>query len=129
MGSLSAIMGSLGELVRALHAAERVLAPGGRLAIVSFHSLEDRIAKVFFAARSGRGGGGSRHMPSQMADAPTFRIEGKWPVATSEAETAANPRARSAKLRAAIRTDVPARPDEAQVVALSTLPTRKKGRR
>ena len=124
-----AVNDELGELVRALHAAERVLAPGGHLSVVSFHSLEDRIVKVFFAARAGRGGGGSRHMPSQIADAPTFRIEGKWPVATSEAETAANPRARSAKLRAAIRTDAPSRADEAQVVALSTLPTRKKGRR
>ncbi len=123
-----AVNDELGELVRALHGAERVLAPGGRLSVVSFHSLEDRIVKMFLAARSGRVGG-SRHAPTPIADAATFRTEGKWPVTAGEAETAANPRARSAKLRAAIRTDAPARAPDAQVVALSTLPPRKKGRR
>ncbi|HRJ70350.1 MAG TPA: 16S rRNA (cytosine(1402)-N(4))-methyltransferase RsmH, partial [Beijerinckiaceae bacterium] len=73
-----AVNDELGELVRALHAAERALPPGGRLAVVSFHSLEDRIVKVFLAARSGRGGG-SRHAPIAVTGAPTFRIDGKWP--------------------------------------------------
>lgn len=123
-----AVNDELGELARALHAAERALAPGGALSVVSFHSLEDRIVKVFFAARSGRGGG-SRHSPVPVTGDATFKIEGKWPVVAGDDEVSANPRARSAKLRAAIRTAAPARPDEAQVVRLSTLPLRKKGRR
>lgn len=124
-----AVNDELGELVRAIHGAERVLKPGGRLAVVSFHSLEDRIAKVFFAGRSGRGGGGSRHAPTLMTEPATFTIEGKWPVVAGEAEVSGNPRARSAKLRAATRSDAPARGTETSVVALSTLPPRKGGRR
>lgn len=123
-----AVNDELGELVRALHAAERVLKPGGRLSVVSFHSLEDRIAKVFFAARSGRGGG-SRHAPVPVTGEATFRIEGKWPVAASAAETAANPRARSAKLRAATRTEAAPRGVEAAVLDLASLPARKGRRR
>ena len=123
-----AVNDELGELVRALHAAERALAPGGRLSVVSFHSLEDRIVKVFLAARSGKGGG-SRHAPVAVTGAATFRIEGKWPVAPGAAECAANPRARSAKLRVGIRTEAPARAPELQTVQLSTLPQRKTRRR
>lgn len=123
-----AVNDELGELVRALHAAEKVLRPGGRLSIVSFHSLEDRIVKVFFASRSGKTGG-SRHAPSPVASAATFVTEGKWPVAPTERECADNPRARSAKLRVGIRTEAPARAADAQVVQLSTLPPRKRGRR
>ncbi|WP_370693832.1 16S rRNA (cytosine(1402)-N(4))-methyltransferase RsmH [Methylobacterium sp. NEAU K] len=105
-----AVNDELGELVRALHAAERVLVPGGRLAVVTFHSLEDRIVKQFFAARSGRSAQGSRHLPGAPAEAVrSFRLVTKGPVLPGEAETARNPRARSAKLRAAERTesDVP----------------------
>ncbi|CAN1543081.1 COG0275 Predicted S-adenosylmethionine-dependent methyltransferase involved in cell envelope biogenesis [Rhabdaerophilaceae bacterium] len=116
-----AVNDELNELVKALHAAERLLKPGGRLVIVSFHSLEDRIVKVFLAARSGRGGG-SRHAPVQGIAMPTFRIDGKWPVMAGEAERDANPRARSAKLRAAVRVDAPARGPDAQVVDLARLP-------
>ncbi|WP_150286433.1 16S rRNA (cytosine(1402)-N(4))-methyltransferase RsmH [Rhabdaerophilum calidifontis] len=116
-----AVNDELNELAAALHAAERLLAPGGRLAIVSFHSLEDRIAKVFLAARSGRGGG-SRHAPIVHAATPTFRVEGKWPQVAGEAEICANPRARSAKLRAATRTEAPAGAPEAAVLALAGLP-------
>ena len=123
-----AVNDELGELVRALHGAEAALKPGGRLAVVSFHSLEDRIAKVFLAARSGRGGG-SRHAPVPVTGAATFRIEGKWPVVAGAAEIAANPRARSAKLRAAIRTDAPAREVEPAVAALAGLPARARRRR
>jgi 16S rRNA (cytosine1402-N4)-methyltransferase len=126
-----AVNDELNELAQALHAAEGLLKPGGRLAIVSFHSLEDRIAKVFFAARSGRGGG-SRHAPVHASAAPTFRIEGKWPVTASEAESRANPRARSAKLRAGIRLDTPPHGADEQVFALAALPdarTRSGGRR
>ncbi len=97
----------LDELHLALAAAERVLKPGGRLVVVSFHSLEDRIVKDFFNAR-GKTGGGSRHLPEMAQAAPSFRILTKRPVTPGEAELAANPRARSAKLRAAERTAAPA---------------------
>jgi 16S rRNA (cytosine1402-N4)-methyltransferase len=93
----------LPELAAALEAAERVLKPGGRLVAVSFHSLEDRIVKSFFAAR-GRRSAPSRHAP-EMAQAPaSLRILTGRPIVADEAEVAANPRARSAKLRAAERT-------------------------
>ena len=97
----------LDELQLALEAAERVLRPGGRLAVVSFHSLEDRIVKNFLSERS-KTGGGSRHLPEVRQTAPSFSLLNKRPVVPSEQETTANPRARSAKLRAALRTDAPA---------------------
>jgi 16S rRNA (cytosine1402-N4)-methyltransferase len=97
----------LQELQTALEAAERVLRPGGRLAVVSFHSLEDRIVKNFFAERS-KTGGGSRHLPEVKQAVPSFRLLTRRPVTPSESEIAANPRARSAKLRAAERSDAPA---------------------
>jgi 16S rRNA (cytosine1402-N4)-methyltransferase len=97
----------LAELAQALQAAERALAPGGRLVAVSFHSLEDRIVKSFLAERSGQGGS-SRHLPEAKKAAGTFLALTKKPVVPDEAEVAVNPRARSAKLRAAERTDAPA---------------------
>jgi len=97
----------LDELQTALEAAERVLKPGGRLAVVSFHSLEDRIVKNFLTER-GKIGGGSRHLPEVKQAVPSFRLLTKKPVTPGEREVAANPRARSAKLRAAERTDAPA---------------------
>jgi len=117
-----AVNDELGELVRALHAAEAVLKPGGRLVVVTFHSLEDRIVKQFFAERSGRVPAGSRHAPAVAAAQPTFRLATKGAVAPSEAEMRANPRARSAKLRAAERNEAPARQADAGLVALSTVP-------
>lgn len=95
----------LGELERGLDAAERVLTPGGRIAIVSFHSLEDRIVKQFLRERGGLRAGGSRHMPvaAVATAAPTFTSLAK-PVRAGAAELAANPRARSATLRTAVRT-------------------------
>jgi 16S rRNA (cytosine1402-N4)-methyltransferase len=98
----------LDELREALQAAERVLKPGGRLAVVSFHSLEDRIVKNFLAER-GKTGGGSRHLPEAAQTAPSFKILTKRPVVPGDAELAANPRARSAKLRGAERTEAPVR--------------------
>jgi 16S rRNA (cytosine1402-N4)-methyltransferase len=97
----------LDELHLALSAAERVLKPGGRLVVVSFHSLEDRIVKNFMVER-GKSGGGSRHLPEVSQAAPSFIILTKRPLTPGDAEIAANPRARSAKLRAAERTDAPA---------------------
>jgi 16S rRNA (cytosine1402-N4)-methyltransferase len=117
-----AINDELRELTDALHAAERVLKPGGRLAVVTFHSLEDRIVKHFIAARSGRTAGGSRHLPSTQADEPTFAVVTKGPIRAAEVEVSANPRARSAKLRAAERTAAPAQGPVASLQALAELP-------
>src|SRR5215207_2621156 len=100
----------LDELVRALGAAEKLLKPGGRLAVVCFHSLEDRIAKKFFVQRSGHAARPSRHRPAAMMQHPAFMLLNRNPLTPSETEVEANPRSRSAKLRAAVRTDAPARP-------------------
>jgi 16S rRNA (cytosine1402-N4)-methyltransferase len=99
----------LDELHLALSAAERVLKPGGRLVVVSFHSLEDRIVKNFLNERA-RVGGGSRHQPETAHRPASFAILTKRPVVADDDEVAANPRARSAKLRAAARTDAPVHP-------------------
>jgi len=104
-----AVNDELGELERGLVAAEARLKPGGRLAVVTFHSLEDRIVKTFLAERSGNAPGGSRHLPKAATTrAPSFTLLFKGAREGTEAEIAANPRARSAKLRAAVRTDAPA---------------------
>ena len=106
----------LGELERALAAAERLLEPGGRLAIVAFHSLEDRKVKDFLRARSG-GTGGSRHRPSQVSRAPSFALLTRKPVRPSAEEIERNPRSRSARMRAAERTAAPAWPSETGAAA------------
>jgi 16S rRNA (cytosine1402-N4)-methyltransferase len=99
----------LDELEEGLEAAERALKPGGRLAVVTFHSLEDRIVKRFFRERSGGSPAGSRHRPVLVDPTePTFERVAK-PVAPTECELAGNPRARSARLRSAVRTSAPAR--------------------
>jgi len=112
----------LGELARGLTAAERILRSGGRLVVVSFHSLEDRVVKTFFAARAG-GSGGSRHLPQAQRPPASFRILTKRPIGPDEAEVSKNPRARSAKLRAGERTDAPAQGvNAAEPTALPRLP-------
>jgi 16S rRNA (cytosine1402-N4)-methyltransferase len=104
-----AVNDELSELESGLVAAERTLRAGGALAVVTFHSLEDRIVKTFLAARAGRQGPGSRHAPpAPGGSAPSFRLLHSGARAPGAAEIAANPRARSAKLRAAARTDAPA---------------------
>jgi 16S rRNA (cytosine1402-N4)-methyltransferase len=104
-----AVNDELGELTKGLEAAERTLSPGGRLAVVTFHSLEDRIVKAFLTERSGNAPGGSRHAPVAIETRkPTFTLQFKGAREAGEAELAANPRSRSAKLRAAVRTDAPA---------------------
>ena len=120
-----AVNDELGQLLGGLEAAERLLAPGGRLAVVTFHSLEDRIVKQFFARRSGRGRAASRLLPGEPTPpAATFRLDGGQPILPGEAEIAANPRARSAKLRFAERTDAAAQPRDAEIEALTRPPTR-----
>jgi len=100
----------LGELTRGLAAAERLLKPGGRLLVVTFHSLEDRIVKRFLQERSGKVAGGSRYLPEAAAapSPPSFRIVNARGFTPNEKETDENPRARSARLRVGIRTDAPA---------------------
>ena len=105
-----AVNEELDELQAGLDAAERVLAEDGRLAVVTFHSLEDRIVKAFFTERAGRTPAGSRHLPPAAAgEAPTFTLLFSGVRAPGETELARNPRARSAKLRAGVRTAAPAR--------------------
>ncbi|HXQ52303.1 MAG TPA: 16S rRNA (cytosine(1402)-N(4))-methyltransferase RsmH [Stellaceae bacterium] len=103
-----AVNDELGELERGLRAAERMLVPGGRLAVVAFHSLEDRRVKSFLRARSGGAARASRHLPATRAAAPSFRLLSRKAIAPGAAEIARNPRARSARLRAAERTAAPA---------------------
>jgi len=112
----------LGEVQRAMRAAEALLRPGGVLAIVSFHSLEDRLVKLFLRDRStpppSRTQGGSRHLPApaptgETVRQPTFRLANRQGMVADEAETRMNPRARSARLRSAIRTEAPAWEDAA----------------
>ncbi|MGL4395970.1 MAG: 16S rRNA (cytosine(1402)-N(4))-methyltransferase RsmH [Hyphomicrobium sp.] len=115
----------LGELARGLSAAERLLKPDGRLVVVTFHSLEDRIVKRFLTARAGKQAGVSRHMPVQSVQLrrPSFRIVNSRPLTPSKGELDLNPRARSARLRLAHRTDAAAWPlelDELDVPAVET---------
>lgn len=103
-----AVNDELGEIDRGLAAAERLLEPGGRLAVVAFHSLEDRRVKSFLRLRSGNAPKTSRHLPGGRQPEPSFRLVHRKPVTPGAAEIARNPRARSARLRAAERTDASA---------------------
>jgi 16S rRNA (cytosine1402-N4)-methyltransferase len=118
-----AVNDELGELARGLCAAEAILRPGGRLVIVTFHSLEDRIVKHFFADRSGKKPGTSRHLPElpgelQQFDRSSFQILNQRPLAPGNQEVAVNPRARSAKLRKGVRTGAPAFPADLGALGL-----------
>ena len=104
-----AVNEELSELVEALAAAERALRPGGRLVVVTFHSLEDRIVKTFLSHRS-KAPSASRHQPQAEGPEPSFRLVAKGAIEPGPDEVAGNPRSRSAKLRAAERTDAPAHP-------------------
>jgi 16S rRNA (cytosine1402-N4)-methyltransferase len=113
----------LDELAKGLSAAERLLKAGGRLVVVTFHSLEDRIAKRFFASRSAPGPRASRHLPevSAASFAPSFRLLNRHPLEPNQDEIARNPRARSARLRAAERTEAPAHPLDLAAVGVPRL--------
>jgi 16S rRNA (cytosine1402-N4)-methyltransferase len=115
------------ELVEGLEAAERALKPGGSLAVVTFHSLEDRIVKRFFQLRSGGEANANRYAPASETDAPRFTLVSKRATAPDDAELADNPRSRSAKLRVGIRTDAPAGTNDPAALGVPMIP--KKGRR
>ncbi|NKB51820.1 MAG: 16S rRNA (cytosine(1402)-N(4))-methyltransferase RsmH [Rhizobiaceae bacterium] len=110
----------LEELADALLAAERILKPGGRLVIVTFHSLEDRLVKRFFKDRAEQSGG-SRHLPEAQNAPLTFQQVKRGALAASREESEQNPRSRSAKLRAAVRTDAPVGSDDRSVFGLPRL--------
>jgi 16S rRNA (cytosine1402-N4)-methyltransferase len=116
-----AVNDELGELARGLAAAEAALAPDGRLAVVTFHSLEDRVVKRFLQLRSGGAPRASRHAPEAAADAARFAVETRKAVVADPAELALNPRARSAKLRAARRLATPAGPVDSRALGLPKL--------
>jgi 16S rRNA (cytosine1402-N4)-methyltransferase len=116
-----AVNDELRQLVEGLEAAERALKPGGKLAVVTFHSLEDRVVKRFLADRSSAGGGGSRHAPEAAPRRPGFVLTPKKAIAADAEEIAANPRARSAKLRVATRTEAPAAPADRAGLGLPAL--------
>jgi 16S rRNA (cytosine1402-N4)-methyltransferase len=104
-----AVNDELGELAAALAAAERALVPGGRLVVVTFHSLEDRIVKRYLQRTAGEAPAASRHAPPQASGPPpSFQIVNHRPVTAAADELEVNPRARSAKLRSAVRTSAPA---------------------
>ncbi len=126
-----AVNDELGELVSALYGAERLLEEGARLVVVTFHSLEDRIVKQFFAARSGKTPSNSRHAPyADVRQDPSFALVGKQPITASDHEIKRNPRSRSAKLRFGIRTSAPIWPEDDSLMRLAQLPTHtlKRGR-
>lgn len=103
-----AINDEYGELYQGLMAAERALAPGGKLAVVTFHSVEDRMVKRFLTARSGKAAKANRYAPETEAAPAQFTVTSRKAISADAAELAANPRSRSARLRVAIRTDTPA---------------------
>lgn len=106
------------ELFQGLMAAERALAPGGKLAVVSFHSVEDRMVKRFLQARAGQGGRANRYAPQAQEVPPQFTQKSRKAIGPDAQELAENPRSRSAKLRVAIRTDAPAGDIDARAVAM-----------
>ena len=103
-----AVNNEYGELAEGLMAAERALKPGGQLAVVTFHSVEDRMVKRFFQARSGNTANANRYAPEVEQVVPAWRVEKRKAIGPDDQEIAENPRSRSAKLRVAIRTDAPA---------------------
>ena len=115
------VNGELDELALALQAAEPLLKPGGRLVVVTFHSLEDRIVKKFLMERAGKSGRPSRHQLADDGLPPSFSLPYSGHIGPTDAETAVNPRARSAKLRAGIRTDAAPHPFSMEALGVPSL--------
>lgn len=116
------VNGELNEVGQALQAAENILKTGGRLVVVSFHSLEDRIVKKFFADRCKTHSGGSRHLPETDIAPPTFTVLFKGAISPGEEEANNNPRARSSRMRGGIRTEAAARPYDPKILGLRQMP-------
>ena len=119
-----AVNGEYDQLVQGLAAAERVLRPGGVLAVVTFHSVEDRIVKRFFQARAGTQAG-SRYAPLAEEMPAQFTMQSRKAITASKDELATNPRARSAKLRIGRRTEAPALPVDPRSLGVPQLPQRR----
>ncbi|MCI2397984.1 16S rRNA (cytosine(1402)-N(4))-methyltransferase RsmH [Aliiroseovarius subalbicans] len=119
-----AVNDEFGQLIAGLEAAERALKPGGRLAVVTFHSMEDRVVKRFLQARSSVGGGGSRHAPEAAEAIPAFRLTPKKAIGPDADELEINPRARSSRLRVATRTEAPAGASDRKKLGLPGLAVR-----
>lgn len=113
-----AVNNEYGELYQGLMAAERALKPGGQLAVVTFHSVEDRMVKRFLTARGGRGANANRYAPETVQEAAQFKLKSRKAIAPDDAELSANPRSRSAKLRVGVRTDVPAGTIDAKSIGM-----------
>ena len=109
------------ELYQGLMAAERALKAGGKLAVVTFHSVEDRMVKRFLTARAGAGGNPNRYAPEVQREAPAFTLDNRKAISADAEEVAANPRARSARLRVATRTDAPAGTIDAKSLGMPVL--------
>ena len=119
-----AVNAEFSQLVKGLEAAERALAHGGQLAVVTFHSLEDRIVKRFMQSRAKTEDGGSSYAPAQVVEAPRFTLVTKRAVGPDDEELALNPRSRSAKLRVARRTDAVAGSVDPDALAVPRLPVK-----
>lgn len=113
-----AVNDEYGALAEGLEAAERALRPGGQIAVVTFHSVEDRMVKRFFQQRSGGAGRANRYAPETVEDAPRFTIATRKAVGADDDELAQNPRSRSARLRVARRTDAPAGPVDRKALGM-----------
>jgi len=116
-----AVNDEYGELFRGLMAAERALKPGGQLAVVTFHSVEDRMVKRFLTARSGAGGNANRYAPELNVVPAQFTVRSRKAIGPDEQELQDNPRSRSAKLRVAVRTDAPAGEVDAKSIGMPTI--------
>ena len=121
-----AVNNEYGELAEGLMAAERALKPGGQLAVVTFHSVEDRMVKRFLQARSGGQANANRYAPEVKQDTPAFTVKKRKAIGPDAEELAENPRSRSAKMRIAIRTDAPAADIDPATLGM---PMMKKGKR
>lgn len=124
-----AVNDEYGELYRGLMAAERALKPGGMLAVVTFHSVEDRMVKKYLQARAGKSGGGNRYAPEVQQEAPAFDLITRKAVGPDDEELIANPRSRSAKLRVARRTDAPAGTVDRKKIGMPVLSAERSGGR